>query len=98
MTQSGASIEAILRLNVTPFETDMERARKLVTSFKRSMTSVGKNSADASKGINVIRMRYAGVMISGALAGLGRCVFAVTTANCSHILLSVSVLLRLLWS
>jgi simple sugar transport system permease protein len=28
-------------------------------------------------------MRYAGVMISGALAGLGGCVFAVTTANCS---------------
>ena len=28
-------------------------------------------------------MRYTGVMISGALAGLGGCVFAVTTANCS---------------
>lgn len=54
------------------------------TRFGIRLRSCGENpQASASLGINVIRMRYAGVMISGALAGLGGCVFAVTTANCS---------------
>ena len=33
--------------------------------------------------INVVKMRYAGVTISGALAGMGGFVYAMTTANCS---------------
>ena len=54
------------------------------TRFGLRLRSCGENpQASASLGINVIKMRYAGVMISGALAGLGGCVFAVTTANCS---------------
>ena len=36
-----------------------------------------------SVGINVYKMRYAGVTISGALAGMGGFVYAMTTANCS---------------
>ncbi|MBR2661387.1 MAG: ABC transporter permease [Clostridia bacterium] len=54
------------------------------TRFGIRLRSCGENpQASASLGINVIRMRYAGVMISGALAGLGGCVYAVTTANCT---------------
>lgn len=54
------------------------------TRFGLRLRSCGENpQASASLGINVVKMRYAGVMISGALAGLGGCVFAVTTANCS---------------
>ena len=54
------------------------------TRFGIRLRSCGENpQASASLGINVIKMRYAGVMISGALAGLGGCVFAVTTSNCS---------------
>ena len=34
-------------------------------------------------GINVYKMRYAGVCISGALAGMGGFVYALTTANCT---------------
>ena len=52
------------------------------TRFGIRLRSCGENpQAAASLGINVFKMRYAGVMISGALAGLGGCVFAVTTAN-----------------
>ena len=54
------------------------------TRFGIRFRSCGENpQASASLGINVVKMRYAGVMISGALAGLGGCVFAVTTANAS---------------
>lgn len=54
------------------------------TKFGIRLRSCGENpQAAASLGINVIKMRYAGVIISGALAGLGGAVFSVTTANCS---------------
>ncbi len=54
------------------------------TRFGLRLRSCGENpQASASLGIDVIRMRYIGVMISGALAGLGGCVFAISTANCS---------------
>lgn len=54
------------------------------TRFGLRLRSCGENpQASASLGINVVKMRYFGVMISGALAGLGGCVFAVTTANSS---------------
>ena len=36
-----------------------------------------------SLGINVYKMRYIGTTISGALAGMGGFVYALTTANCS---------------
>ena len=36
-----------------------------------------------SLGINVYKMRYAGTTISGALAGMGGFVYALTTANCA---------------
>ena len=36
-----------------------------------------------SLGINVYKMRYAGTTISGALAGMGGFVYALTTANCT---------------
>ena len=35
-----------------------------------------------SLGINVYKMRYAGTTISGALAGMGGFVYALTTSNC----------------
>lgn len=54
------------------------------TRFGMRLRSCGENpQAAASLGINVIKMRYVGTMISGALAGLGGFVYAVTTANCS---------------
>lgn len=54
------------------------------TRFGLRLRACGENpQAAASLGINVIRMRYAGVIISGALAGMGGAVFAITTANCS---------------
>lgn len=54
------------------------------TKFGLRLRSCGENpQASASLGIDVIKMRYAGVLISGALAGMGGFVYAVTTANCT---------------
>ena len=54
------------------------------TRFGLRLRSCGENPQAAdSLGINVKRMRYAGVTISGALAGMGGFVYALTTANCS---------------
>ena len=54
------------------------------TRFGLRLRACGENpQAAASLGINVIKMRYAGTLISGALAGMGGFVYAVTTANCS---------------
>lgn len=51
------------------------------TKFGLRLRSCGENpQASASVGINVYKMRYAGVLISGGLAGLGGFVYAVTTA------------------
>lgn len=54
------------------------------TRFGLRLRSCGENPQAAdSLGINVTRMRYAGTTISGALAGLGGFVYALTTTNCS---------------
>ena len=54
------------------------------TRFGLRLRSCGENpQAAASLGINVFGMRYAGTTISGALAGMGGFVYALTTANCS---------------
>jgi Uncharacterized ABC-type transport system, permease component len=54
------------------------------TKFGLRLRSCGENPQAAdSLGINVIKMRYAGVSISGALAGMGGFVYALTTANCT---------------
>ena len=54
------------------------------TRFGLRLRSCGENpQAAASLGINVFKMRYAGVTISGALAGMGGFVYAMTTQNCS---------------
>ncbi len=54
------------------------------TRFGLRLRSCGENPQAAdSLGINVYRMRYTGVCISGALAGMGGFVYALTTTNCS---------------
>lgn len=54
------------------------------TKFGLRLRSCGENpQASASLGINVVKMRYTGVMISGALAGIGGFVYAMTTADCA---------------
>lgn len=54
------------------------------TRFGLRLRSCGENPQAAdSLGINVYKMRYAGVTISGALAGMGGFVYALTTANCA---------------
>ncbi len=54
------------------------------TKFGLRLRACGENPQAAdSVGINVHRMRYAGTTVSGALAGIGGFVFALTTANCS---------------
>lgn len=53
------------------------------TRFGLRLRSCGENPQAAdSLGINVVKMRYTGVLISGALAGTGGFVYALTTANC----------------
>ena len=54
------------------------------TRFGLRLRSCGEipQSAD-SLGINVYKMRYSGVLISGALAGMGGFVYALTTTNCT---------------
>ena len=54
------------------------------TRFGLRLRSCGENPQAAdSLGINVYHMRYAGTTISGALAGMGGFVYALTTANCT---------------
>ena len=54
------------------------------TRFGLRLRACGENPQAAdSLGINVVRMRYSGVLISGALAGMGGFVYAMTTANCT---------------
>lgn len=54
------------------------------TKFGLRLRACGENPQAAdSLGINVHKMRYAGTTISGALAGMGGFVYALTTANCS---------------
>jgi len=54
------------------------------TRFGLRLRSCGENPQAAdSLGINVYRMRYSGVLISGALAGMGGFVYALTTTNCT---------------
>ncbi len=54
------------------------------TRFGLRLRSCGENPQAAdSLGINVVKMRYTGVIISGALAGMGGFVYALTTANCA---------------
>ena len=54
------------------------------TKFGLRLRACGENPQAAnSLGIDVLSMRYTGVSISGALAGMGGFVYALTTANCS---------------
>ncbi len=54
------------------------------TRFGLRLRSCGENPQAAdSLGINVSKMRYAGVLISGALAGMGGFLFSLITANCA---------------
>lgn len=52
------------------------------TKFGLRLRSCGEHPQAAdSVGINVYKMRYAGVLMSGALAGLGGLIFVVTTST-----------------
>jgi simple sugar transport system permease protein len=54
------------------------------TKFGLRLRACGENPQAAdSLGINVHKMRYSGTTISGALAGMGGFVYALTTANCT---------------
>ena len=54
------------------------------TKFGLRLRACGENPQAAdSLGINVYKMRYAGVSIGGALAGMGGFVYALTTTNCT---------------
>ena len=54
------------------------------TRFGLRLRSCGENPQAAdSLGINVYKMRYAGVTIAGALAGMGGFVYSLTTSNCT---------------
>ena len=54
------------------------------TRFGLRLRACGENPQAAdSLGINVYKMRYAGTTISGALAGRGGFVYALTTTNCT---------------
>ena len=54
------------------------------TRFGMRLRACGENPQAAdSLGISVCKMRYLGVTISGALAGIGGFTYALTTANCS---------------
>jgi len=54
------------------------------TRFGLRLRSCGENPQAAdSLGINVYKMRYSGVIISGALAGMGGFVYSLSTANCT---------------
>ena len=54
------------------------------TKFGLRLRACGENPHAAdSLGINVAKMRYAGTTISGALAGMGGFVYALTTTNCT---------------
>ena len=54
------------------------------TRFGLRLRACGEHPQAAdSVGINVYKMRYAGTTISGALAGMGGFVYALTTANCA---------------
>ena len=55
MSQSGASIEAILRLNTTPFTESLETTRKAVNTFKNSMLKLGKNSVEVNSGLQTMQ-------------------------------------------
>ena len=53
------------------------------TKFGLRLRSCGEHPQAAdSVGINVTKMRYAGTIISGALAGFGGFIYALTSANC----------------
>ncbi len=54
MSESGASITAILKLNTEPFETSLGNTKKAVNQFKNSMLNIGKNSELVSSGIQQI--------------------------------------------
>lgn len=54
------------------------------TRFGLRLRACGENPQAAdSLGINVYKMRYLGTTISGALAGMGGFVYALTTTNCT---------------